>query len=131
MTLPSRTEDRALPGFSSFPRRRLPGFDPARALVVKVTASEVRALQHRVPMAQIGEDAALSGFFRAVAESWQQRSGTAANRVHLAFGADVSREQAARVRRAAHTARNWRTVAIAKQGDDVYEVLLDPPGGRR
>lgn len=131
LTLPERRNDAVLPAFDSLPRRRLRGFQVERQLIVRVDATWLRVLDTELATKTLVEDEPITAALRQAAQAWGQRSGVAATRLVLAFDKDVDRELAARIRRLAHTASSWRVVALAVEGGDLFEVLLDPPPDRR
>lgn len=129
--LPGRVTDTVLPGFSTFPRRRLQRFAPEKALVVRINDAGATALGETWPRDVTDDDTKLQTAFRSLVQSWQQRSGTAANRVVLAFDRRTPGRLAARVRQAAHAAHSWRVVALAREDEVLFELMLDPPRTQR
>jgi hypothetical protein len=130
ISLPDRVSGTVLPGLATLPRRALPGFDVDKALVVTVSAAGAKALGQQLSAAELRESTRTAAFFRTLIESWQRRSGVAANRVVLAFDRNVDSGVATTLRQAAQQAHTWRVVALAREGDRVLELLLDPPGKR-
>ena len=131
LTLPDRRNDAVLPALNTLPRRRLREFRVDRQLIVRVDRKTLRVLDSELSVSALVEDAPITTALRQAAQTWGQRSGVAATRLVLAFDKDVDRELAARVRRQAHIASSWRVVALAVEGDELYEVMLDPPPDRR
>ena len=131
LDLPDRRNDAVLPALDTLPRRRLRQFEIDRQLIVRVDATTLRVLDTTLEVKALVEDEAIVAALRKATQDWGVRSGVAATRLVLAFDRRVDRELAARVRRIAHAASSWRVVAIAVEGDDLYEVMLDPPPGRR
>jgi len=130
IVLPQRLSSDVLPGMPTLPYRRLPGFEPSRQLALVLDRNGLRLLERAVPVAQMSEDAAITELLRWGMTQWATRTGLAANRLVLVLDASLKAEDAGRVRRLAMTANTWRVVALARDGDALVELMLDPPGAR-
>jgi hypothetical protein len=130
IALPERKTGTVWPALHQLPYRKLVEFQPERHLVLALTRNGGHVLGQRFDAAN-DDDARLVAVLRQGHDDWQRRSGVAANRLVLAVDAVVPPEVAGRVRRLASEASQWRVVALARDGEVLVEVLLDPPPEQR
>lgn len=130
MVLPQRKSSELLPGMGVLPYRRLHAFDPARQLTVTLNRDGMRLFERVLEPTKLSDEAAVTELLRWGMAQWAMRSGVAANRLYLALDASTQVADAARLRRLAMTAHTWRVVALARDGEDLVELLLDPPAPR-
>ncbi len=126
ITLPERKSSPLLPGLDRLPFRRLPTFDPANQLIVQVDAQGLRCLDQHLTAVQAQDEARVTQILRNCAELWRTRSGTQANRLVLALDSHLATTQAGQLRRLAQQAGQWRLVGLAREGNDLFELLLAP-----
>ncbi len=126
LRLADRNSGQILPALGSFPLRRLREFDAKRHLVGRLDATSFVLLGTRLDSEALGDDAKVTAVLRSAIEAWQRRSGTAALRLVLAIDRETPAELAARVRRLAMISYTWRVVALARDGDQLVELLLSP-----
>lgn len=131
VALPLRVEDDIFPGLGTLPRRRLGSFDPGRNFIAKIHRDGVIIFDTAVSSADLDDDERLEATLRRSAEDYATRAGIAANRVVLVVDRNADRSLATRLRSAAHRARSWRVVALAREEGTLVEVMLDPPPASR
>lgn len=129
--LPERQSSDILPGWTTFPYRRLAEFRPDQHLVVRVDNNGVGALERNLDAAAAQEDAKITQLLRWALDQWQRRAGVAANRLVIAPDRAVARELLSRVRNVALQASVWRVVGLSRDEDQLVELLLSPPPDRR
>lgn len=129
--LPERRTGTELPAMTTLPHRKLLVFQPDRHLIVAVTAQRVRLFERELTGADLADEAKLTELLRWGLQQWQQRSGLGANRLVLAIGQGTPPELVGRVRRLAMTANTWRVAAVARDGDGLVELMLDPVPAQR
>jgi hypothetical protein len=122
--LPTRRGSRVLPTARALPWRILRGFDPDKALVTRLDANGLHTLG--IDLAATSTDDELSRHFRDGAEAWRRRAGVAATRLVLALDDGIAPDVAGRAGRLAAAAAPWRVVALARDGDQLVEVVLNP-----
>jgi hypothetical protein len=129
--LPERQIDGLLPGWSKLPFRKAPGAKVDLELTLAVTAQGVRLLERQLTVDQAQTDERLRELLRWGTGQWQQRSGLAAQRLVLAIDRGAPPMLAAQVRQMALGLQPWRVVALARDGDHLVELHLNPPADRR
>ena len=129
--LPERATSGLVPAMRSLPWRKLSGFDPGAALIVVVWPDRVDVPVLGLATTALDDEGKLTALVRQVRDAWEKRSGVAAQRVALVGAADASPLAVGRVRRLLQSAATWRVVALARDGDALVEVLLDPPPAAR
>jgi len=122
--LPPRRGSQVMPTAQALPWRTIRGFEPDKALVTRLDASGLHTLG--VDLAASATDDELGSHFRLAAELWRRRAGVAATRLVLAMDDGVGPELAARVARTAVSAAPWRVGVLARDGDQLVEVVLNP-----
>lgn len=130
VVLAQRTSSDVLPAMAMLPYRRLAGFDPTRQLIATLNRDGLRMFERTLEPAKLSDEAAMTELLRWGMAQWATRSGTAANRLYLALDASTQVADAARVRRIAMAANTWKVVALARDGEKLVELLLDPPTPR-
>ena len=130
VVLAQRKSSDLLPGMATLPYRRLPEFAAAHQLLLVADRAGLHMLEHSVPTEKMSDDAAVTELLRWGMSQWATRSGLAANRLVVVLDASLQTADVARLRRLAMTANTWRVVALARDGDTLVELLLDPPAGR-
>ncbi len=131
LQLPERQIGELLPGWARLPFRKLPAFAPDQQLVVAISAQGVQVLERTLTPEQAGTDQRLSALLRWATDEWQRRSGLAANRLMLAADRSATPMLVAQVREVALGLQPWRVVALARDGDHLVELFLNPPADRR
>ena len=129
--LPERQDASLLPGWPTFPWRRLPEFRPDQHLTVRVASNGVGCLERSLDPTTAQSDARVTELLRWALDSWQRRSGVAANRLVLAIDRNSDRDLVSRVRNVALQASLWRVVGLSRDDDQLTELLLSPPPDRR
>jgi hypothetical protein len=130
LALPERKSGTVWPALHQLPYRKLSDFQPERHLMLALKRDGGQILGQRFDPST-DDDARLLADLRQGHDDWQRRAGVAANRLVLAVDATVPPEVAGRVRRLASEASQWRVVALARDGEVLVEVLLDPPPEQR
>lgn len=129
--LPERQIDGLLPGWSKLPFRKAPGAKVDVELTLAVTGQGVRLLERQLTVDQAQTDDRLRELLRWGTGQWQLRSGLAAQRLVLAIDRGAPPMLAAQVRQIALGLQPWRVVALARDGDHLVELHLNPPADRR
>lgn len=129
--LPERQIGEVLPGWTRLPFRKLTEFTENQQLVVAISAQGVRLLERRLTADQVQTDERLTELLRWATDQWQRRSGLAANRLVLAADRSAAPMLVAQVRKVALGLQPWRVVALARDGDHLVELSLNPPPDRR
>jgi hypothetical protein len=128
--LPDRRTSQIIPGLTMLPWRKLTDFDPGKALVARLDAKGLNVLGEATPLAGLTDDA-VRATLRKAAEAWRLRAGVQANRLVLAIDADTPAQVVMQVRREALVAGQWRVVTLARDGDVLVELMLNPPPMQR
>lgn len=123
--------DRPVPAIATHPRRRLLAFAPDRHLCVLLQANGRALRDGRDSLAADADEPTTRAWLRTVASDYEARAGVAANRLVLLTDAAASPQRLDLLRRAAQSARSWRVVTLARQGEVLFEVSLDPPPAQR
>jgi len=129
--LPERHEAELLPGWPTFPWRRLAEFRPDQHLTLRVAPNGVGIFERSLDATTAQSDARVTELLRWALDAWQRRSGVAANRLVLAIDRNSDRDLVSRVRNVALQASLWRVVGLSRDGDQLTELLLSPPPDRR
>lgn len=129
--LPERQIDGLLPGWSKLPFRKAPGAKADVELTLAVTGQGVRLLERQLTLDQAQTDDRLRELLRWGTGQWQLRSGLATQRLVLAIDRGAPPMLAAQVRQIALGLQPWRVVALARDGDHLVELHLNPPADRR
>ena len=131
LRLPERHNAAILPGWDTFPWRRLTEFRSDQHLTVRIGAQGVAILERSLDANAAHSDARITELLRWALDQWQKRSGIAANRLILAIDTNAERELIARVRNVALQASLWRVVGLSRDDEYLVELLLSPPPDRR
>ncbi len=129
--LPERSNAELLPGWPTFPWRRLTEFRPDQHLTVRVAKNGVSVFERSLDANAAQSDARITELLRWALDAWQRRSGVAANRLVLAIDHRSDRDLVSRVRNVALQASLWRVVGLSRDEDQLTELLLSPPPDRR
>lgn len=129
--LPERASGQVLPGLRTLPYRRLREFDPAKNLVLRVTQRGLSILEKPLPIEQLQNEQALTELLRWAQGQWATRTGLAPIRLVLVADKSMQPQQMAVLRRVALTVGTWRFVALARDGEALVELALNPPPERR
>lgn len=124
--LVERLKDNVLPGLATYPHRILKRFPVDGHLIARLDSRGLLLLGEAVDPQEADDDDELRARLRLAAQAWGERSGTAATRLYLAFDRRVDPVAAARLRRLAMGSHNWRVVGLAREGDQLLELLLGP-----
>lgn len=127
IAMPRRLMDGVLPGLATAPRRKLAQFDTARELIVTLAHGELSGLGDKLTGESVRDEAALAAFYERLATSWQRRAGIPATRLVLAIDRQTPGTTASVVVRVA-TMRTWAVRALAREGDDLFELVVGGPG---
>ncbi len=131
LQLPERRSGVVLPGLQTLPYRRLREFDPAKNLVLRVTQRGLSILEKALPIEQLQNEQALTEILRWAQGQWATRTGLAPIRLVLVADKSMQPQQMAVLRRVALTTGTWRLVALARDGEVLVELALNPPPERR
>lgn len=131
VALPRRGTDNTFTGLATYPRRGHARFDTDKHLIAAVDAGGLRVLDLALQGDAAQDDARFERTLAEAAERWERRAGVAATRLYLAVDRGTSPVEASRVRRLALRARGWRVVALARQGEQLLELLLSPAAAQR
>lgn len=130
LQLPERQLDGPLPGWSKLPFRKV-SVRPDAELILAVNRQGLRLLERQLSAEQGQTDERLRELLRWGTGQWQARSGLAAQRLVLAVDRGAPPMLAAHARQVALGLQPWRVVALARDGDHLVELHLNPPGDRR
>lgn len=131
LQLPERQIGDLLPGWKRLPFRKLAELKENQQLVIAVSAQGVRLLEKTLSPEQAETEQRLSELLRWATDQWQRRSGLAANRLVLAADRNAPPMLVAQVREVALALQPWRVVILARDGDHLVELSLNPPPQRR
>ncbi len=123
--LPRRLLDAILPGLATFPRRKLAELDVDRELLIVATAAGAEALGHKLAADKLDDETALDAYFAKLVIDWEKRAGIPAKRAVLALDRTLPSTRAAVFHRLAQTPK-WSLVVLAREGDDLYELVTKP-----
>lgn len=129
--LPERQIGETLPGWTRLPFRKLGEFSETSQLILAISTQGVRILERQLTAEQAQTEERLAELLRWATEQWQRRSGLAANRLVLVADRSATPMLVAQVRKTALGLQPWRVVALARDGDHLVELALNPPPDRR
>lgn len=131
LQLADRRGGTILPAMAMLPYRRLTGFEVDKNFVARLDEHALKILDREVRDEFLDSDESVLTALRMAGQDYRERAGLEPNRLTLVIDARVPADLAGRVRRLALKAGQWRLVGLARDGDQLVEISLTPPGDRR